>query len=303
LAVLTRREMLGATALGLSATLCGPAAAAVRVRSQPGVQLWTVKDELARDFEGTLRALHRIGYRRIEAAGWVGRSPAAFRDGVKAAGLDPFSCHFSMRDLIDEHETELAQARDVGVRHVVASSPAWTKPLDPAKPWNIGLAEAMTLADWQRNADAMNRIGETAKAMGMRFGYHNHAAEMLPYDGVTALDEILRRTDPALVSLELDIGWVAAAGHDPVETITRHADRIALLHIKDIATKARVRNQIAEDMTTTPVGSGTIDWPAVFATAGKAKVVGWFVEQEPPFAAPPLDGLQRSMAYLRKIGA
>lgn len=297
----TRREMLGATALGLSAMLCGPVSAARHVTSLPGVQLWTVKDDIARDFEGTLRALRRIGYRRIEAAGWVGRSPAAFRAGVKAAGLDPFSCHFSMRDLIDEHETDLAQARDVGVRHVVASSPAWTKPLDPAKPWNIALAEGMTLADWQRNADAMNRIGESAKAMGMRFGYHNHAAELLTYDGVTALDEILRRTDPALVSLELDMGWVAAAGQDPVATITRHANRIALLHVKDIATKVRTPGRIAEDLRTTPVGSGTIDWPAVFAAAGKAGVAGWFVEQEAPFVRPPLEELEQSMAYLRKI--
>ncbi|WBH15518.1 sugar phosphate isomerase/epimerase family protein [Sphingomonas radiodurans] len=298
----TRREMLGATALGLSALLGSPAVAASRAMPMPGVQLWTVKDDLARDFAGTLRQLRRIGYRRIEAAGWVGRSPAEFRAGVKSAGLEPFSCHFSMRDLIDEHETELAQARDVGARYVIASSPASLKPIDPAKPWNIGLAEAMTLADWRRNAEAMNRIGARAKAMGMRFGYHNHAAEMLTYEGATALDEILRITDPALVSLELDLGWVAAAGYDPVEMIKRHSARIELLHVKDIATKVRVTNQIAEDLTTTPIGAGTIDWPAVFDAAAKAKVAGWFVEQEPPFTRPPLEGLQQSMAYLRTLG-
>ena len=305
---LTRRALLGAllsaSGLGLAGALAGEAVAAARgtLALAPGLQLWAVKDELERDFTGTLRALRRIGYRRIEAAGWVGRTPAAFRREVTAAGLEPFSCHFSMRDLIDEHETELAQARDVGVRYVVASSPASAKPLDPAKPWNVGLAEAMTLSDWRRNADAMNRIGARAKAMGMRFGYHNHAAELLDYEGENALHEILRLTDPSLVALELDIGWVAAAGHDPVGTINHHADRIELLHVKDIATRERGANRIASDLTTPPVGAGTIDWSAVFAAADKAKVAGWFVEQEPPFVRPPLEGLRQSLAYLRRIG-
>jgi sugar phosphate isomerase/epimerase len=304
MAEIDRRALL-AMAAGVPAALAARAVGGVPgvLSMPPGLQLWTVKEELARDFDGTLRELRRIGYTRIEAAGWVGRTPAAFRRGVVAAGLEPFSCHFSMRDLIDEHETELAQARDVGARYVVASSPASTKPLDPAKPWNVALAEAMTLADWRRNAEAMNRIGARAKAMGMRFGYHNHAAEMLDYDGENALHEILRLTDPALVTLELDIGWVAAAGHDPVEAIAHHADRIELLHVKDIAVKAPVRDRIAGNTATTPVGAGVINWPAVFAAADKAEVAGWFVEQEPPFARPPLDGLRRSMVYLRTIGA
>ena len=302
---LSRRAMLSATGVGLAVALTSQISAAPRSTANmaPGLQLWTVKDELARDFNGTLRQLKRIGYQRIEAAGWVGRTPAQFRRGVKAAGLEPFSCHFSMRDLIDEYETELAQARDVGVRYVVASSPASTKPLDPAKPWNIGLAEAMTLADWRRNAEGMNRIGARAKAMGMRFGYHNHAAELLDYEGENALHEILRLTDPALVTLELDIGWVAAAGHDPVGTINHHADRIELLHVKDIATAQRKPNAIADDLRTTPIGAGTIDWKAVFAAADKAKIAAWFIEQEPPFTQPPLEGLKQSLGYVRALNA
>ncbi len=299
----TRRAMLGATGLGLFAALGAPVGAVVSATLPPGLQLWTVKDQLERDFDGTLRQLKRIGYSRVEAAGWVGRTPAAFRRGVTAAGLEPFSCHFSMRDLIDEHETELAQARDVGVCYVVASSPAPTKPLDPARPWNIGLAEAMTLTDWRRNADAMNRIGARARAMGMRFGYHNHAAELLEYEGRSALHEILRLTEPALVSLELDIGWVAAAGHDPAATINDHADRIELLHVKDIATKARQPGRISTDLTTTPIGAGTVDWPAVFAAVDRTKLAGWFVEQEPPFVRPPLEGLKQSLSHLRSLKA
>jgi sugar phosphate isomerase/epimerase len=299
----SRRAMLGAGALGVAGLMTRPASAATgsTLRQAPGLQLWTVKEELARDFDGTLRALKRIGYQRVEAAGWVGRTPADFRKGVAAAGLDCVSCHFSMRDLIDEHESKLAQARDVGVRYFVASSPASTRPQDPAKSWNIGLAESMTLADWHRNADAMNRIGKSAKAMGMRFGYHNHAAEMLDYEGKGAYDELIRLTDPALVTFELDLGWVAAAGHDPAATIDKHRARIELLHVKDITAKAPGYNQISPDVASTPVGDGVIDWTPVFAAADRAKIGAWFVEQEPPFVKPALDGLTRSLAYLRTL--
>ena len=307
---MTRRAVLRAaglaaagigTGLGMASTGQARGTASRTLAMAPGLQLWTVKDELARDLDGTLRQLKRIGYQRIEAAGWVDRTPVAFARAVKAAGLTVQSAHFSMRDLMDEHRSKLAQARDAGARYFVASSPASTKPMDPGKPWNTALAEAMTLADWRRNAEAMNRIGADAKAMGMRFGYHNHAAELLEYDGQNALHELMRLTDPALVTFELDIGWVAAAGHDPVEALREHGARIELLHVKDIATRQRTHGRIADDLTTTPVGKGTIDWPKVFAAADKARVAAWFVEQEPPFARPPLEGLAQSVAYLRAI--
>ncbi len=299
----TRRAVLGASGLGLIAALAGPVAARPpkTLAVAPGLQLWTVKEELARDFEGTLRQLKRIGYSRVEAAGWVGRSPADFRRGVAAAGLDCVSCHFSMSDLIDEHESKLAQAREVGVRYFVASSPHSAKPLDPAKPWVFAVAEAMTIDDWRRNAEAMNRIGATAKAMGMRFGYHNHPAEFLTIDGVFVWDELMRLTNPADVCFELDLGWVAGAGYDPAAMLTKYADRIELLHVKDIAARARRPGTIVTDLTTTPIGAGTIDWRATFAAADKARIHSWFVEQEPPFTRSPLEGLTQSMAYLRSI--
>lgn len=301
----TRRAVLrfgGVTA----AMVLGSQALAARPRAldlPPGLQLWTVKEELAKDFDGTLKRLKALGYARIEAAGWVDRSPADFRKSVRAAGLDCFSCHFSMRDLMDEHESKLAAAREVGVRYIVASSPAPAKPLDPAKEWVFAVADAMTLDDWRRNADAMNRIGARAKALGIRFGYHNHPAEFLTIDGTFVFDELLRLTDPALVTFELDLGWVAGAGYDPAKILAEHGARIELLHVKDIAAKDRTPGKIVTDLNTTPVGGGTIDWAAVFKSADKARITAWFVEQEPPFTMSPFVGLERSLGYLKQLKA
>ena len=300
----TRREFLGKAGLAAAAaTLPGAALGARLGRKPPGLQLWTVKEELARDFEGTLRALGRMGYRRVEAAGWFDRTPQAFRAAVRNAGLDCVAAHHNLADLIKDTDSRLAFARDVGAKYVVASSPAPSRPLAPGKPWSHAVAEAMTLDDWRSNAEAMERIGRRARQMGLRFGYHNHSAEFLNYGGRLPMDEIVRLTDPANVVLELDIGWVAGGGYDPVETIARYAPRIHLLHIKDLATKERIPGRIVADETTTPIGQGSVDWRAVFQALGRAPVHSWFVEIEAPFAKPPLQSLAESLAYLRRISA
>jgi sugar phosphate isomerase/epimerase len=279
-----------------------PASAAARpLPYPPGVQLWTVKDDLARDFEGTLRAIGRLGYRRIESAGWHGRTAIQFRRAVNAAGLDCVSAHYGLRDLIEDMDGRLGFARDVGARYVIASSPAPTRALDSSKPWPVAVAEAMTLADWRSNAETMDRIGRRAQAMGLRFGYHNHSAEFLAYERRLPLDEIVRLTDPAHVVLELDIGWVAGAGYDPVEVIRRYAPRIHLLHVKDLATSERIPGRLVRDERTTVIGEGTLDWPAIFKAARQAPVHSYFVEQEDPFTEPPLQALAKSIAYLRGL--
>ena len=297
----TRRGFIGGAGMIAAGSMLPGTAMARPLPYPPGVQLWTVKDEIARDFEGTLRAIGRLGYKRIEAAGWHDRTPRQFRDACRAAGLDCVSAHYGLGDLISDMETRLAFARDVGARYVVASSPAPSRPPEQGKPWSVGVAEAMTLADWRSNAEAMDRIGRRARQMGMRFGYHNHSAEFLAYERRLPMDEIVRLTDPANVVLELDIGWVAGAGYDPVETIHRYAPRIHLLHVKDIAVPNHVPGSLPRDERTTVIGEGSVDWPAVFRAARRAPIHSYFVEQEEPFTEPPLQALAKSIAYLRSL--
>ncbi|WP_158266479.1 sugar phosphate isomerase/epimerase family protein [Allosphingosinicella deserti] len=305
--MITRRSLIAQSGiLAAGAMLPGAAwAAPARSSRMPplGVQLWTVKDDLAKDFTGTLRQLYRLGYRRIEAAGWYDRTPKQFRDAMRAAGLECVSAHHSMSDLIDHADERLAFARDVGVKYVVASSPATAKKIDDSKGWNQGVADAMTLDHWRYNAEQMDRIGKKARALGLRFGYHNHAAEFLTYDRKLPMEEILRLTDPAHLVLELDLGWAAAAGYDPADAIRRFAPRTHLLHVKDIVAGERVPGKIAADARSTVVGEGSIDWKSVFAAARSAPIYSYFVEQEDPFTEPPLQALAKSAAYLRQFQA
>lgn len=301
----TRRDFMALAGCAAAATIIPfGRAEAFPLGLPPGLQLYAVRDDLARDFAGTLRALRAMGYRRVEAAGWADRSAADFRAAVSDAGLDCVSCHYSLPSLMDGPETKLDFARAVGVRHVIVSSPAPSRPMPAGRPWVVGMAEIMTLADWRANAEALNRLAALAHARGVRFGYHNHAAEFLTYDNVVAFHELARLTDPALVDFEIDIGWVAAAGRDPVEVIRHHGRRVRLLHVKDLATRVRTPGRIADDLTTVPVGSGTIAWPALFAAARRyAHVDAWFVEQEPPFTQPPLEAMRASLAFLSTLRA
>jgi sugar phosphate isomerase/epimerase len=267
----------------------------------PGIQLWTVKEDAARDYEGTLKALARIGYKRVEGAGWHGRTPAQIRKALANAGLQMTSAHYGLQELIDKTDASIAFAKAVGARYVVASSPAPRRKLDEKKPWGEAVADAMTLEDWRWNAREMERIGRRARAMGMRFGYHNHSAELIPYEGKIPLDEIVRLTSPRNVTLELDIGWVAGAGHDPVKIINKHARRIELLHIKDLVTKERVPGKMVKDERTTVIGQGTLDWKAIFRALRAAPVHSYFVEQEDPFTEPAMQAAAKSLAYMRTL--
>jgi sugar phosphate isomerase/epimerase len=308
-AMIDRRTLLyRAAATGAGVAMLGvQRASALPLGLAAGIQLWAVKDALAKDFAGTLKQLHALGYRTIEAAGWQGFAPAEFAKRVRGAGLEPVSCHFSMHDLTGsdlkgDFMAKLVQAKVVGVDYIVASAPALTAPLDPALPWIQAMAKAMTLADWRANAQQMNILGAAAKAMDMRFAYHNHAGEFLYYEGVHAFQEILRLTDPALVAIELDLGWVALAGLDPAKVLEAHARRIELLHVRDVATTKRTPHAIAQDLTTVSIGTGSIDWRKTFAAARAAPIKHWFIEQEAPFQRPELAEMADSIAYLRTLG-
>ena len=305
MAAITRRGALAALpAAGFLAR--APRAQADPLGQPIGVQLWAVKTELDADFEGALRRLAAIGFRRVEAAGYHGRTAAQFRAGVDRAGLRCNSTHVSMPDMLKDEAGAVGYARDLGCTWLVCSSPAASGPVRAAHPgedWMDQMRRAMTLADWRRNADLLNRMGQRAHAAGLKLAYHSHAFEFARYDGAVGLDELQRLTDPALVHTELDVGWVVAGGADPVAVMRRYPHRIALLHIKDVAQRRppSAAPGSSPDYTTVPVGQGVIAWRPVFAQAKAIGVSGYYVEQESPFVRPVFSELAASYRYLHAL--
>ena len=287
--------------MAMAAMTCLPACAAGPKKGPLGLpiglQIYTVREAAAKDFAGTVRAIADVGYRDLELAGQPPLTAAEMRKLAADCGIAVPSMHTNMRDLQTNAQQRIDYAKELGTEYLVCSFPA--TPDNRSIP--IGsLAAGMTLDDWKWNAEQLNRFGELANKAGVRFGYHNHNIEFRSYEGVVAFDEILRLTDPKLVTIELDIAWVVTAGHDPVSYLKKHADCISLLHVKDVRKDLEVTTELKAQ--TTEVGSGKIDWKALFAAASPQHIRHYFVEQE-NFERSPLEAVRISFDYLNKLGA
>jgi sugar phosphate isomerase/epimerase len=264
-----------------------------------GIQLYTVREAVAKDLPGTLKQLAVIGYREVELAGGAPALPAPeLRKLLTDTGLACPSIHTSMAELQTSLDEKIAFARALGAQYLVCSFP-WTADSRFRSGGPLGLAPGITLDDWKWNAEQLNRAGERARKAGIRIGYHNHNMEFRTYDGAVAFDELLRLTDPALVTFQLDIGWVVTAGADPKQYLTKHANRISLLHVKEVRRDLRVVREQLEAQTT-ELGNGKIDWKSLFAAMNPAQIRHYFVEQE-NFERPPLEAAQICFEYLRKL--
>jgi sugar phosphate isomerase/epimerase len=154
----------------------------------------------------------------------------------------------------------------------------------------------MTVADWEAFAQSLNKWGADAHAAGLRFAYHNHNIDFRDLGGgKRPIDVILLRTDPKLVELEVDLGWVAAAGADPAAFLGQHAHRVTMVHLKDLR---ETKPNFGFDMAPTEVGNGVMDWKRILRAVAKTRAQYGFIEQEPPYTIPPLKSAKISFDYI-----
>jgi len=260
-----------------------------------GIQMWTVKSEAEKDLEGTLRKLYALGFREIEFAGFYGKPAADIGTLLKSIGLTPVSMHAGADLIASSGEQVIADAKTLGLKYIICSSPMsdaakakleWAKKMD-----------ALDAGDWKLNAELFNKFGKVVKAAGMQFGYHNHHVEFKKFDGKTGFDTLFASTDPALVKIELDVGWAVAASQDPVAILNKYKGRVVALHVKDIGKM----DPDPHKATTVAVGEGTIDWKKVIGTAHANGVQHYFYEQEEPYTRPIMDSAKMSADYLSKL--
>jgi sugar phosphate isomerase/epimerase len=305
--MLSRRAFLERGSLALAAMslhTAHAAAAQTGPLGKPiGIQLYTVREAAAKDLPGTLRTLADIGYREVELAG-IPPTPAKQLSALlKELGLAAPSMHASMADLQAGLQERIDYAKALGTEYLVCAFPWTADSRFRANPNQavMSIASGITLDDWKWNAEQLNKIGAVASKAGLRCGYHNHNMEFRSYGGVIAYDELVRLTDPALVTMELDIAWAVTAGVDPVKILKQHANRISLLHVKEVRKDLRTMVDRLQSQTT-EVGSGKIDWPRVFKAMDPARIRHYFVEQE-NFVRSPLEAARISFEYLTALGA
>lgn len=284
----TRRSFLAGAAAAMAAS--GVPAWALE-KMQLGIQLYTVRDDLAKDFEGTLKQLHDIGLRVVQSnLTMAGRPAPQLRKIYDSFGFTWDSIHASGPALRDTPQQTIEQAKAVGITNVTCSSPLY--PADAKV-----MAAGPSADDWKRNADVFNKIGALCKAAGMSFGFHNHSREFKAIDGVPAFDMLLAYTDPALVSFEMDIGWVRASGADPAAYLTKHPKRFTALHIKDLTGEGIPNTN--NKMNSAIIGKGLVNWTAVLAAARKSAVSRAYLEIEEPYNPSPLGMVKASYEFLK----
>ncbi len=263
-----------------------------------GLQLYSVRDLLPKDYGGTLQQLGALGYREVEAAGFFGHSPSEVKLAMDHTGLNCVSAHYPLRDLLPKVDETIQFGKDLGLKYIVCASP-WLK--DPSRvkdPGSRAARDAMTLDDWRWNAEQFNRIGERVNAAGIRFAYHNHTAEFRSGNGVVFYDELLRLTDPAKVTMEMDCGWVVVGGKNPVDYLARYPTRFSMLHVKEFKMSGWTPG--AEPPPSTEMGRGSIDYHPIFEAAKKTHIEHAFVEQE-EFDMPPMEALKIDADYMRAL--
>jgi sugar phosphate isomerase/epimerase len=220
---MNRRHFL---ATGIAAFVGAPRArawgSALRSVDRIGLQLSSVRDALAQDLDGTLRAIAQIGYAEVELFSpylFGARAPRELRAALDRAGLAAVSTHVSTGLLYRGWERHLAAANSLGCRYVVCGY--------------VAPEERRTARDWHELAAVFNRAGEAARTAGLRFGYHNNDFEFARVHGARPYDVLLAETDQTLVGFELDLAGVAKSGTDPLVTLNRAPNRFFALHVGD----------------------------------------------------------------------
>ena len=283
--------------------------------SDIGLQLYSVSEELAKDFDRTLARLAAIGFQKAEVAGFIagGRSAVEIKTAVDRHNLVCPSVHFAMPELLQDIDGKISFAHDLGASSIVCAAP-WIRDtsrlhIDPDggifAAFFAAIA-ALDLDDWRWNAEHLNRIGTRLREEGLELAYHGHNFEFRNFDGVIAYDELLRLTDPDIVKLELDCGWVCVAGRDPVYYLTNHGDRCTMLHARDFepgftptTEMAMTSPELLGPATPAVVGTGIVDYPAVLAAARRTGTRHCFVERDPFWKGLPiLEALERDFRSL-----
>ena len=267
---------LGAALLGAACSRVGTSQSTQRLE-RVGVQLYTVRNDLARDFEGTLARVAEIGYREVEFAGYHNRSPSDVRAILTRLGLTAPAAHIPLEQFRRNIDGAIADAKTVGHEYLVVP---W---LDPS--------QRRSIDDYRRLAEELNGFGEKVRAAGLRLGYHNHDFELGAMGGSVPLDMLFDRTDPNLVVFELDLYWVTRGGADPLTYISRYPGRVHLVHVKDSAGAPEHRQ--------VDVGKGTIDFGKILSRREQAGIRHAFVEMDEPTNA--LETLRVSYQYLSQL--
>lgn len=241
-----------------------------------GLQLWSVKEEMEKDFKGTLKKISEIGFDGVEFAGYGGLSSLELKALLVSLGLKACGSHVALSELTNNIDAVIKYSLEIGNKYVICP-----------------YADVNSKQDVLDLAAKLNVIGQKCKDNGLICGYHNHAHEFKEFDGEYALDLLYSKTDAELVKAEIDTYWVEYAGVNVIDFLKKHSGRCPLIHIKDM--------QIIGDKTeSTEVGNGIMNISSIIVEAEKQGAAWLIIEQE-YFTRPTLESVEIGYNNLKKL--
>ncbi len=277
-----------------------------------GLQLYTVGAAARKDLPGTLAKVAAAGYQTVELAGLYGNAPSVVRKAADDVGLKFTSIHIQPQSQngepgFDQPPEVLAAAMQVlGLQEVVL--PMFLMPSHLPKPGGTPggyggyleqIGPLISADDWKATAAFLNAKAAALQKVGLRLSYHNHNVEFRPIGSSCGLEILLDETDPKLVHFEMDVGWVAAGGADPIKILEQRKGRFRMMHVKDLMATTKANYAMQQDPA--EVGNGMLPWRKILDVAYATGVRKFFVEQEPPFKGDPFDSIAISAKYLSAI--
>jgi sugar phosphate isomerase/epimerase len=258
----TRRDFIRTSSVLAAGTILLPSFTMADSKMKPGLQVYSVRNQLKEDFEGTMEQVAKVGYKHIEGygLGTDGKfldkiSPAHYKKVIADLGMELKATHCSYTSH-DKAQKMIDAARETGMEYMIV----------PHTPDNV----RETADGWKEVAENYNKMGEMCNKVGLKFGYHNHAFEFETLDDIIPQELLIENTEANLVHFEADLFWVTIGGYDPLDLLKKYPGRIQLFHVKDATA----------DLEGSTVGEGIINFKKLFKAGKSDAVEYYFIEDE-----------------------
>jgi sugar phosphate isomerase/epimerase len=236
------------------------------------LQLWSVREDMRRDFAATAAAVAEIGYDGVELAGYGNLDAKGAKDALGAAGLRVAGMHVGYASLRNDPGAVIADALLLGSQFVACSF--WPP------------AQLVSAQACERIGEQLGEVGRALRPFGIRFGFHNHGSEFRMFEGRPAFDWILGATEPRNLFAEVDVYWAQHGGYSPAKFIRDHGARVPLLHLKDEK----------------ELGGGPVDFGEVFAATDSVGAAEWFIVEQEEYSHAPIKSVRLCYEQMKAWG-
>ncbi len=264
------------------------------------IQLYSVRDDMEKDFTGTIKKVKELGYQGVEFAGLFGKTGLEVKQICEEIGITPVSAHVPYFDMLENPEAVLKDYKDMGCKYVAV--PYLT---EECRPGTDG---------WSATVEGIRKIGTAAKKMGIQLLYHNHDFEFIKIDGEYALDILYNEIPSEYLQTEIDTCWVNVGGENPADYVVKYSGKAPIVHLKDFAGSKgngplykligideEEKQETENTFEFRPVGYGKQDFKSIVEAAEKAGAEWVVVEQDnPSMDKTPLECAKMSIDYLRQ---